>query len=77
MRSRSYAVSIRIACSWDGLHDAQRLDGGIAGIPTFIGLLLAGTRSLDWNQGRRRSACGPDWMIRLDNVGAYHEDMLG
>lgn len=77
MRSRSYAVSIRIAGSWDGLHEAQRLNGGIAGTPVSIRFPLAGTRPLDWNQGRRRSACGPGWMIRLDNVVAYRDDMFG
>lgn len=27
MRSRSHAVSIRIAGSWDGLHETRRLGG--------------------------------------------------
>lgn len=49
----------------------------IAGILAYVCLLLASTRTLDWNQGRRRSACGPGWMIRLDNVVAYRDDMFG
>lgn len=77
MRSRSHAVSIPIAGSWDGLHETRRLGGEIAGILAYVRLLLASTRPLDWNQGRRRSACGPGWMIRFDNVVAYRDDMFG
>lgn len=61
MRSRSYAVSIRIAGSWDGLHEAQRLNGGIAGIPTSIRLLLS--RAHDRSIGIRADDVAPAALI--------------